>query len=275
MTRSLEALLHDPLPQGRVLGAVLGALALALLLAASPARAACLDLDHSHQSFSDLLSRHVQGGRVDYDALLADRSSLDAYTASLEAVCADDFNRFSGKQRVAFWINSYNAYTLQLILDNYPLESIRDIGLLPYAAFRKEFIPLQVLGDDPLSLEDIEHGQLRANFHEPRVHFALVCASESCPPLRSEAYRADALSPQLNDQAHSFLNDPTKNRLDVAAGTLYLSRIFEWFSEDFLAADPSLAAYVVRYLPEDHMALLNSDSLKIEFLDYDWSLNKR
>src|SRR4029434_9265868 len=132
-------------------------------------------------------------------------------------------------QRIAFWINAYNAFTLRLILDHYPIASIRRIGWLPGAAFRERFIPMQGLKGETISLDDIENGTLRSAFREPRIHFALVCAARSCPPLRREAYRGADLDRQLDDQARIFLRDATKNRVDAATRTLYLSSIFKWF----------------------------------------------
>jgi hypothetical protein len=121
-----------------------------------------------------------------------------------------------------------------------------------------------------VSLDDIENGTLRADFREPRIHFALVCASRSCPALRGEAYRAADLDRQLDEQARAFLADPTKNRFDPATNTLHLSSIFKWFRADFEAAAGSLPAYVGGYLSDPRAA---APGVRIEFLDYDWSLN--
>ena len=121
-----------------------------------------------------------------------------------------------------------------------------------------------------ISLDDIEHRTLRTDFKEPRIHFALVCAARSCPPLRSEAYRAADLDRQLDDQGRTFLNDPRKNRFDPATKTLYLSRIFDWFHGDFEAAAGSVKAYATRYLDDPRA---KRPEVEIEFLSYDWSLN--
>jgi hypothetical protein len=121
-----------------------------------------------------------------------------------------------------------------------------------------------------VSLDDIEHGTLRADFREPRIHFALVCASRSCPSLRGEAYRAPDLGRQLDEQARAFLGDESKNRFDPAANTLYLSRIFDWFRADFEAVAPSLPAYVARYANDPRVGQAD---VEVKFLEYDWSLN--
>jgi hypothetical protein len=180
--------------------------------------------------------------------------------------------RWGRAERIAFWINTYNAFTVKLVLDHYPIASIRTIGWLPGAAFRERFIPMPGLKGGNVSLDDIENGTLRADFREPRIHFALVCASRSCPMLRGEAYRAKDLDRQLDDQARSFLGDSTKNRFDATTNTLHLSSIFKWFRVDFETAAGSLRAYVGRYLNDPRAV---EPGVRIEFLDYDWSLNDR
>ena len=147
---------------------------------------------------------------------------------------------------------------------------------MPGAAFRERFIPLQSLRGQVLSLNDIEHEILRKELGEPRIHFAIVCASKSCPELRSEAYRAKTLDEQLTQAARSFISDPSKNRFDAAARTLRLSPIFDWFRADFERSSASLPAFVARYAePAVATALSSGGEVRIEFLDYDWSLNGR
>ncbi len=240
---------------------------------AAPAAAATNDagFDQDHPLWTELLGKHVEDGRVSYGVLHSrDRRALTAYLGELEAVTPADYGRFSEAQKIAFWLNAYNAYTVELILRHYPLESIREIGFLPLAAFRDSFIPIRATGEETMSLNDIEHEVLRALFSEPRIHFALVCASESCPPLRAEAFRARDLNSQLDDQARLFINDPTKNRFDAASGTLYLSKIFDWFAEDFVKHGGGGVPFVARYLAG---GLGANRSPKIEHLEYDWSLN--
>lgn len=245
---------------------------LALLLGSTQSvRAACAPFDHSHDLWEQLTARWVANGGVAYAALLReDEQRLDTYLKELSATCADDYETWSGEQRLAFWINTYNAYTVRLILDHYPLSSIRRIGFLPGAAFRKKFIPMQGLKEGEISLDVIEHDILRADFQEPRVHFALVCAARSCPPLREEAYRAPDLEAQLDDQARRFLRNEAKNRFDAASGTLYLSEIFDWFSDDFVTDTDALPAYVAPYMADPRAA----HAERVEFLPYDWALNE-
>jgi hypothetical protein len=128
------------------------------------------------------------------------------------------------------------------------------------------------LKGDVISLNDIEHGTLRADFREPRIHFALVCASVGCPALRNEAYRASDLDRQLNEQARLFLSDMSKNRFDPLTNTLHLSPIFDWFRADFEAVAGSVSAYVARYLSDSR---ISKPGVKIKYTEYDWSLNDR
>jgi hypothetical protein len=255
---------------GRV---ALAVAALTVLLAAPLGAAPCSQADHEHAAWTALLRRWVNDGRVDYAGWLrAGRAPLEAYLKQLSGTCGRDYETWSRAQRLAFWINAYNAFTVELILDHYPIASIRKIGWLPGAAFRRQFIPMPELRGGVISLNEIEHDTIRADFAEPRIHFALVCASRSCPPLRSEAYRGADLDRQLADQARVFLGDATKNRFDAAANTLYLSAIFDWFAVDFRAAAGSLQAFVAPYLADPRAAL---PGVRIEYLDYDWSLNDR
>jgi hypothetical protein len=208
---------------------------------------------------------------VAYRALQAEgRASLESYLHDLSAACASDYERWSRAERLAFWINAYNAFAVQLILDHYPISSIRRIGWLPSAAFRRKFIPMPQLKGRNVSLDDIEHGTLRADFREPRIHFALVCASRGCPALRAEAYRGSVLDRQLDDQARGFLRDASKNQFDPATRTLHLSPIFDWFRADFEVAAGSVPAYVAPYLGDPRAA---EPEVRVAFLKYDWSLN--
>ena len=237
----------------------------------------CALFDHQHTAWNTILARYVREGVVDYaDLKRSGLPSLDGYLRSLESVCRGHYDAWTREQKLAFWINAYNAYTVKLILNHYPLKSIRSIGLLPGAAFRESFIPLRSLRGKVLSLNDIEHDILRKEFREPRIHFAIVCASKSCPELRSEAYRATTLDSQLTQAARRFVSDTSKNRFDAASRTLRLSSIFDWFREDFERSSQTLPAFVARYAePATSTALSSGGNVRVEFLDYDWSLNGR
>lgn len=241
----------------------------------------CALFDQDHAAWTAILNRHVRGGTVDYAGLRrSGLRDLSAYLRSLESVCRGHFDTWTRDEKLAFWINAYNAYTVKLVLDHYPLRSIRSIGLLPGAAFREDFIPLRALRGRDLSLEDIGHQILRRQFREPRIHFAIVCASKSCPALRSEAYRARDLEAQLDDAARSFVRDATKNRFDAGSRTLRLSAIFDWFHEDFERSAGTVQAFVARHADDEMASAIRagserSERVRVEFLDYDWSLNGR
>jgi hypothetical protein len=216
-----------------------------------------------------LLRRYVHDGLVDYQDLKRQGvAELNNYLATLSSVCAADERAANRDERLAFWINAYNAFTVKLIIDHYPVRSIRSIGWLP---FKKKFIPMPGLGKGDLSLDEIENDILRKQLGEPRIHFAIVCASKSCPKL--QAYRADGLGLQLDQAARDFIQDASKNRYDAAKRTFYASSIFKWFHEDFERAKGSLAAFIAQYAQPEVAAALKQGDVRIEFLDYDWSLN--
>ncbi len=228
----------------------------------------------SHRLWTTALQMYVKDGVVDYAALKAGDGPIQSYLANLREIPADKFDALPRADRLAYWINAYNAFTVRLILDHYPVKSIKDIGGLFRSPFGKEFIELRNLRPKSLSLDDIEHGVLRPQFADPRVHFAIVCASKGCPPLRSEAFRAEVLEAQLDDQARRFLADRGKNRVDVEAKTLHLSPIFKWFREDFEKSAGSVPKFVARFLEEKTAAAIgDGKGWEIEYTDYDWTLN--
>ncbi len=234
-------------------------------------------LDHEHPAWSALLREYVHDGVVDYAGLKArGEPALTGYLRSLEAVGPEEYARFTREQRLAFWVNVYNAYTVRLILDHYPLRSIRRIGWLPLAAFFRRFIPLRALGGTkPLSLNQVEHEQLRGQLKDARIHFAIVCASRSCPKLRSEAYRASEVDAQLDDAARGFVRDSFRNRVDPVRGTAEVSRIFKWFRGDFERDGRTLGEYIAQYAEPEAAEVLREKGRRPGFLAYDWSLNGR
>ena len=256
-----------------------------LALCAWPASAQAID--HSHQAWSTLLGRHVvllrggQASQVRYAGFAADRAALKAYLGALSAVSAAAFAGFSKPQQQAFLINAYNAFTVELILGRYPdLKSIKDLGSLFSSPWKPKWIPL--LGAT-VSLDDIEHQMLRKPgvYDEPRVHFVVNCASVGCPMLREEAFVADRLEAQLAQQAQRFLADRSRNRWNARQGRLELSKIFDWYGEDFQHGHQgihSLAGFAARHADvladtAADRARLRSEKFEIGFLDYDWALN--
>ena len=250
-----------------------------LLLLASPLMA----FDHS--GWDQLLADHVQWQRdgvttgVDYPGIRADRVALDEYLAALSQVSNDDFERWSRDQQLAFLINAYNAFTVDLILrqDSLP-DSIRDIGSFFSGPWEQRFFTL--LGEER-TLDEVEHEMIRGNpaLMDPRIHFAVNCASVGCPALRPEAYRAEKLAQQLADSTRRFLSDRQRNRFNENPPRLQVSKIFDWYEEDFVDAAGSLHHYLLQYadtleIPANHRKSLDAEQLKIQFLDYDWSLNQ-
>jgi hypothetical protein len=257
------------------------ALGVAGVLAASgpvAAAAACPAFDHAHGAWTALLGRYVSAGQVDYAAWKREGvPALEAYLGTLSAACTARYDGWTRAQRLAFWLNVYNAAAVKLVLDRHPLRSLRDVGWLPNAAFRLAVIPMDGLERGTMSLDDVEHRTIRADpaLRDPRVHFALVCAARSCPPLRAEAYRAADLDVQLGEQGRTFLRDASKNRWDPATRTLHLSSIFKWFREDFEAVAPDLPAFVAPYLDGEAATAVRAGDVRVEFLPYDWALNER
>ena len=248
-----------------------GLLALVAAVLALPAQGQTFD----HSAFDELLKKHVVKGMVDYDAF-ANAGTFKDYLQSLERA---DVSRLGEKERLAFWIDAYNAYTIALINEHEERASIRNIkqgvGLVRARSPWKE--PIVKAAGKTYSLDDVENEIIRKLFREPRIHFALVGAAISCPPLRGEAYTGAKLDAQLEDQAHSFLLDSARgSRVDVQNGVVYASRIFDWYKEDFGGGDTGVGRYIARYYPESpEKQLLIGGHFRVSYLEYDWTLNSR
>ncbi|MBV6446908.1 DUF547 domain-containing protein [Nitrosomonas sp.] len=260
-------------------------LAFALLVSANTALAAEFD----HSVWNGLLQNHVQminhgqASQVDYDGFLQKRAVLRTYLSQLSAVNASEFSIWSRSERLAFLINAYNAYTIDLILTRYPkLDSIKDLGSFLQTPWKKHFVPLF---GKILSLDDIEHGMIRksGDYNEPRIHFAVNCASIGCPGLLNEAYISSKLEAQLETMTRAFLADRSRNRYNVTTGRLEVSKIFDWYREDFERGwkgwhklDQFFAHYAdsLTDTPEAKASVI-AGGVKIRFLDYDWVLNKQ
>jgi hypothetical protein len=218
-----------------------------------------------------------QGG-VRYAALKADPAPLDAFIASLATGSPDELARLPEADRIAFWINAYNAITLKTIIVNYPIHA-SGLAALRYPASSIRQISgawtnrrWAVLGAT-MSLEDIEHGTLRKQFREPRVHMALVCAALGCPLLRDEPYGGARLDEQLDDQARRYLASPAGLQLSGGGRKVAVSSIFKWFASDFEATG-GVRAFLSRYAPEAARAAVADPNVKLTYLDYDWTLNE-
>lgn len=238
--------------------------------------------DHTHSQWDTLVKKHVKwlpGGhasQADYRGFLADHASLQTYLATLSAVRHAEYDAWTQMQKLAFLINAYNAFTVKLILTEYPdLKSIRELGSFFKSPWKQRFFTL--LGQRR-HLDDIEHGLIRTSgvFDDPRIHMAVNCASIGCPALRNESFVAERLDAQLDDGVARFLSDRSRNRADSSG--LEISSIFDWYGEDFAKKAGSVAKWLAQYaalLSDDDRVrqLLKQAALPVRFLDYDWALN--
>lgn len=223
-------------------------------------------------SWRKLLAENVSEGLVDYHGIHKNLSMLDDYLLSLKEA---DITSMSNDEQLAYYINAYNGCTIKLIIDNHRVkdgqihfvESIKDIGSFFSSPWKIRFCNL---GEEQYTLDELEHEIIREKFDDPRVHFALNCASKSCPPLMDEPYQADKLDLQLDRQTRLFINDSKNNYLKN--NTLYLSKVFDWYEEDF---QTGVVPFFVLFAEGDLKDKLEraKDQPKIEYLRYDWSLN--
>ncbi len=247
-----------------------------------------------HADYDSLLQQYVENGWVDYRGLKSNHQALENYLQRIADVDPEKFRKWSRDEQKAFWINSYNAITIEGIIRHYPIQygglvsrarfaknSIRQID----GFWKKVFMPM--MGKD-LSLDDIEHQILRKEFDDPRIHFVLVCAAIGCPLLSSQAYRPESLNEQLDRSALDFITNPDKVRLDPKKNVLYLSSILDWYKGDFKLVDQAsvykdgydkeyrgVVEFVAGYLPDDDRNYIRENHPKIKFLDYDWTLNEK
>ena len=266
-------------------------LALPLAMLALPdavrAQAASAGFDHRHAAWDGLLRQHVviaAGGNASalrYAALQTQRGALKGVLDAFSAVSPTAYDRWSAAQKLAFLINAYNAFTVELILTRYPdLKSIKDLGSFVQSPWKKKFFHL--LGQER-SLDEVEHEMIRAPgvFDDPRIHVAVVCASIGCPMLRNEAFVAERLDAQLDDAMRRFLADRSRNRYDAGSGVLSVSKIFDWYRKDFERGHKgydSLQTLFARHAEllgttPQAQAELRAGRYKLSFLDYDWALN--
>ena len=246
-----------------------------------------------HAIFDELLQKNVKNGLVDYRKLKQNPSDLTDYLKQIEQVNPAEFDKWAKEEQMAFWINAYNAITIEGILRNYPIQwgsfiararfpqnSIRQIG-----GFWDEVF-VKVMGKN-ITLNDMEHKILRKEFNDPRIHFVIVCAAIGCPILESRAFFADDLAQRLDQATRNFITNPEKVRLDKNYNVIYLSSIFDWYKEDFSAStegmvrlenyrrsEKGVMEFVMKYFPEADQNYILQNQPKIKYLDYDWSLNE-
>lgn len=226
--------------------------------------------DHSHQLFGRVLKKILKDNLVDYAGLKNEPKDLVAYLDQLASVPESEFKKWNQAQRIAYLVNLYNAQTLKLIIDHYPVKSIKDIGGVLKGPWKQ---PVVRLFGKTITLDDLEHGILRKDYAEPRLHFALVCAAMGCPPLKNEPFTAANLNAQLEEQGKVFFAQKHKNSVDIGKKVVNLSPIFKWFEEDFTKNSGTVIAFVQSYFSPEVSRELVKGGYKINYTHYDWSLN--
>lgn len=229
------------------------------------------EFDHSYPDFQLLLSKYVvkKGNQTlfNYKALNNKPKELERVLLKFRALKKVDYEKFNEKEKLAFLINTYNVFTIKLIIDNYPLKSIKDIGSLFSSPWSKKVV---LLFEDKFTLDNIEHDMIRKDFKEPRIHFAVNCASIGCPSLATSPFLPHKLDAQLEEAAKNFLLNKEKNFYDSKKNTLFLSKIFKWYGTDWeKMKKSSFLLLVEKYIPE-----AKGKKPDVEYLGYDWSLNE-
>ena len=246
--------------------------------------------DHTYRAYGAMLRAHVEGTRVDYATLLGNRAQLDAVVETFGDVTADELADWSEPEQIAYWINTYNTFTLHAIIDHYPIQSRffqTWLSWTPRNSIKQiagvwTTLRWRAAGAD-MTLDDIEHETLRKLYEEPRIHFALNCASVGCPPLRREPYVGDRLDRQLVLAARDYL--ASEQGLAVDGTTLHVTHLLDWWNEDFVdqyahlvdadvsERDRVILGVIAKYGPPEGSRLAQSGTARVEFLKYDWSLN--
>lgn len=222
----------------------------------------------SHDVFNQILQRHVDEGRVDYTKLKENPRVLDDY---LDQLAAANLIKMNYSEQLAFWINAYNALIIKGVIDHYPTKSVRKVKL-----FRGFFSRLKFqVAEEAYTLNQIEHNIIRTEFVDPRVHFALVCASLSCPPIENSVFLPETIEEQLDEVTQKFISDPKKVRLDRQKRRVYLSKIFKWYKEDFSEGYDGVPDFLADYLPPEDAEFVLEKDIKFVFLAYDWTLNDK
>ena len=220
-----------------------------------------------HKTWDTLLQKYVKNGHVNYKGFARDVKLLDSY---LEKLDKTDVSSFSREEKLAFWINAYNAFTVKLILNHYPVKSIRKIS-------RPWNRRIWKAAGNTLSLDDIEHKILRKELREPRIHFAIVCASIGCPNLQSFAFTGDRVNAQLNRAAAEFFSSRKHFYFEKEDEriTIFISKIFSWFGEDFGDNKEQKVDFILRFLGKaDAETIKKASTVRMKYLTYDWNLNE-
>lgn len=245
---------------------------LSIILSLFHSTSALSTFDHQYQAYAKLLKTYVvkEGAQtlVDYQSLKENKRDLEKVTILFSSLDKKQFESLSKNQKLAFLINTYNLFTLKLIVDNYPLKSIKDIGSFFSGPWSK---PIVTILGEKYTLDNIEHDMIRRDFKEPRIHFAVNCASIGCPSLYLDPFTAEKIDSQLEEAATNFLKNREKNYFDSKEKKLYLSKIFKWYGSDWekMTGKPFLT-FIKRILKE-----IPDQEVKTSFLEYDWSLNEK
>ena len=221
----------------------------------------------SHDLFDQVLQEHVdKKGRVNYTKLKANPEKLEAY---LDLLAVANPTELSYNGQLVFWVNAYNALVIKGVIDHYPTTSVRKVKWFNGFFSRLKF---RVAGKT-WTLNQIEHGIIRTEFADPRVHFVLVCASRSCPPLGNRAFSAETIEENLETATFNFVQNPAQVRIDRAQRRVYLSKIFKWYDDDFEIGYDGVADFLADYLPPEAAEFVLAEGVKFHHLDYDWTLN--
>ena len=221
----------------------------------------------SHDLFDQVLQKHIDAeGQVNYAKLKANPEKLEKY---LDLLAVANPTELSYNAQLAFWVNAYNALVIKGVIDHYPTTSVRKIKWFGGFFYRFKF---QVAGET-YTLNQIEHGIIRTEFVDPRIHFVLVCASTSCPPIENSAFSAEDIEERLETATFNFIQDPENIRLDRAKRRVYLSKIFKWYKTDFNEGYDGVADFLSDYLPAEDTDFVLAEDVKFHYLDYDWTLN--
>ena len=221
----------------------------------------------SHDLFNQVLQEHVdKKGRVDYTKLKANPEKLERYLDLLAVAKPKDL---SYNAQLAFWVNAYNALVIKGVIDHYPTTSVRKVKLFRGFFYRLKF---RVAGKT-YTPNQIEHGIIRTEFVDPRVHFVLVCASTSCPPIENSAFAAETIEERLETATFNFVQNPEQVRIDRVKRRVYLSKIFKWYDNDFTEGYDGVVDFLTDYLPPEDADFLLAENVKFHYLDYDWTLN--
>lgn len=244
-----------------------------------------LAFDPDHMLYDIVLKEFVTEGLVDYAELQKNPHSLKRYLTDLSRVTEPVFKGWENKQQLAFLINLYNAATLKLIVNHYPVNSIKDIGSLFKGPWHQ---PIITLFGKSITLNRLEHRIIRRDYDEPRIHLALVCGAKGCPQLRSEAYTGEKLNRQLDNQAKVFLNSHTGMQIDRQNRIVYAASIFKWYGKDFVShytpesgfkgfnkTERAVLNFCSQYLSEEDHTYLAASGYSLKYQDYDWSLNEK